>query len=76
VFSLEAYLQLLLKILPIIPPDVTIHRLWATAHPDLLVAPKWNVLAGTLSEKLRKKMEERGLSQGQRVSPRMQAKKF
>jgi hypothetical protein len=68
VFSLEAYLQLLLKILPIIPPDVTIHRLWATAHPDLLVAPKWNVLAGTLSEKLRKKMEERGLFQGQRVS--------
>lgn len=68
VFSLEAYLHLLMKILPIIPADVTIHRLWATAHPDLLVAPQWNVLAGALSEKLRKKMEEKGLFQGQKVS--------
>jgi hypothetical protein len=67
VFSLEAYLQLLLKILPIIPAEVTIHRLWATAHPDLLVAPQWNVLASALSEKLRKKMEEKGLAQGQKV---------
>jgi hypothetical protein len=67
VFSLEAYLQLLLKILPIIPAEVTIHRLWATAHPDLLVAPQWNVLASALSEKLRQKMEDIGLSQGQKV---------
>jgi radical SAM protein (TIGR01212 family) len=64
VFSLEAYLLLLMKILPIIPAEVTIHRLWATSHPDLLVAPQWNVLASTLSEKLRQKMKEKDLSQG------------
>jgi hypothetical protein len=65
VFSLEAYLQFLLRVLPIIPIEVTIHRLWATAHPALLIAPRWNVLAGRLSEVLRAKMVETGIRQGQ-----------
>ncbi len=64
VYSLEAYLQFLLKVLPVIPAQVTIHRLWATAHPDLLIAPKWNVLAGSLSEILRKTMTDMGICQG------------
>jgi len=67
VFSLETYLQLLLKVLPLIPAQVTIHRLWATAHPDLLIAPQWNVLASSLSEVLREKMAEMGVCQGQRL---------
>jgi radical SAM protein (TIGR01212 family) len=63
-FSREEYLYFLLKALPIIPAEVTIHRLWATAHPDLLVAPKWNVLASSLSGALREKMAEMGVWQG------------
>ncbi len=65
VFTLETYLQFLLKVLPVIPAQVTIHRLWATAHPNLLIAPQWNVLAGSLSETLRQKMAETGIRQGQ-----------
>jgi len=65
VFSLEGYMQFLLQALPLIPADVTIHRLWATAHPELLVAPHWHVLAGRLSEMLRHKMVEVGIWQGQ-----------
>lgn len=65
VFSLDAYMQLLLRVLPIIPADVTIHRLWATAHPDLLIAPHWHVLASRLSEMLRHKMADVGIWQGQ-----------
>jgi hypothetical protein len=64
-FSLEGYMQFLLRILPIIPADVTIHRLWATSHPELLIAPHWNVLASRLSEMLRHKMVEIGIRQGQ-----------
>lgn len=64
-FSLEEYLQFLLKALPIIPAEVTIHRLWATAHPDLLIAPKWNILASSLSRILQERMAERGIWQGQ-----------
>lgn len=66
-FSLHSYLDLLLQVLPLIPRNVTIHRLWATAHPDLLVAPKWNVLASDLSQQLRARMKERGLYQGKHV---------
>jgi uncharacterized protein len=64
-FSLAGYLNFLLKVLTIIPAEVTIHRLWATAHPDLLVAPKWNILASTLSVALQKKMAASGVWQGQ-----------
>ena len=64
-FSLDEYIEFLLKALPVIPDHVTIHRLWATAHPEMLVAPRWNILVSVLSEVLREKMVERGLCQGQ-----------
>ena len=63
-FSLPGYIDFLLQALPIIPPEVTIHRLWATAHPELLVAPRWNMLAGDLSAILRRKMTTAGVWQG------------
>ncbi len=64
-FSLENYILFLLKALPIIPAEVTLHRLWATSHPELLIAPRWNVLASNLSRKLQEKMENIGIYQGQ-----------
>lgn len=66
-FSLERYLHFLLRVLVMIPAEVTIHRLWATAHPALLVAPRWNILAGDLSEMLRAEMKAKGICQGQRA---------
>lgn len=64
-FTREGYMEFLLRALPTIPANVTLHRLWATAHPDLLIAPKWNCLAGTLSVELQKRMTEKGIWQGQ-----------
>lgn len=66
-FSLDSYLHLLMKVLVVIPENVTIHRLWATAHPDLLVAPRWNVLAAPLSKQLREMMERQNLWQGKQA---------
>ncbi len=63
-FTLDGYLELLMMVLPIIPPTITLHRLWSTAHPSLLVAPKWHVLTGQLSRLLQEKMEARSLFQG------------
>ncbi|MFW2366106.1 MAG: TIGR01212 family radical SAM protein [Desulforhopalus sp.] len=63
-FTLEQYLSFLLLALPTIPSDITIHRLWATSHPDLLVGPRWNILAGQLSALLRDRMEAAGVRQG------------
>ncbi|OGR18048.1 MAG: TIGR01212 family radical SAM protein [Desulfobacterales bacterium GWB2_56_26] len=65
VFSHGGYLDFLLRALPRIPADITIHRLWATAHPEYLVAPKWQILAGQLSRELLEKMAELGVWQGQ-----------
>lgn len=66
-FSRQGYLDFLLRALPEIPAEVVIHRLWATAHPELLVAPRWQVLAGQLSRELQERMAVLGLWQGQRT---------
>jgi len=67
VFTLSKYLSFLQKALPRIPAEVTLHRLWATSHPHLLIAPRWNVLASELSEKLRIRMEQNNIWQGKEV---------
>jgi len=64
VYSREGYLELLLRLLPYIPAEITLHRLWSTAHPHLLVAPRWQHLTGALSQDLQRLMTERGLWQG------------
>jgi radical SAM protein (TIGR01212 family) len=64
-FSRQEYLDFLLRALPIVPAGVTIHRLWATAHPALLVAPRWHALAGELSGELQERMAEMEVWQGQ-----------
>lgn len=68
VFTLERYMAFLLRVLPHIPIGVVIHRLWATAHPDLLAAPKWNNLATQLSRELLERMRRQGIRQGSKVS--------
>ncbi|MGD9946892.1 MAG: TIGR01212 family radical SAM protein [Desulfobulbus sp.] len=68
IFSLTDYMELLLALLPWIPESISIHRLWATSHPELLVAPKWNILAGELSKSLLTKMRARNIFQGQALA--------
>jgi radical SAM protein (TIGR01212 family) len=64
VFTADRYLRLLLNLLPHLPTSVTIHRLWSTAHPDLLIAPRWNLLTAELSEQLRQSMVAQNVRQG------------
>jgi uncharacterized protein len=66
-FGREAYLELLLAILPRIPENVVLHRLWAVSHPADLLAPKWNYHAATLSADLRQRLAQAGLWQGCRA---------
>jgi len=67
VFTRKRYLDLLLRMLPHVPAAITLHRLWATAHPNLLVAPRWGCLTGELGKELRRTMTARGIWQGQAV---------
>ncbi|WP_448874366.1 TIGR01212 family radical SAM protein [Desulfobulbus propionicus] len=68
VFSPDDYMELLLTLLPWIPRSIAIHRLWATSHPKLLIAPRWNLLTNELSRRLLELMSARGLFQGQALA--------
>ncbi len=66
-FTMEVYLDLLCEILPDIPQEIVIHRLWSSSHPDLLVAPCWDMYPHELSSKLHALMLEKGLFQGKNL---------
>ncbi|MEW6426808.1 MAG: TIGR01212 family radical SAM protein [Thermodesulfobacteriota bacterium] len=59
-----AYLELLSRLLAVIPWRVVLHRLWSTAGADLLVAPRWRLGPAQLSALLREKMTATGSRQG------------
>lgn len=63
-FTADKYLELLTRLLPEIPKHIVIHRLWSHSHPDLLIAPRWNLFAGNLSARLQKMMKEKEVYQG------------
>ena len=63
-FSLDSYMDFLIKILPLLQPSIVIHRLWATAHPRLLVGPKWNISATRLRHLLDQKLVQCDVYQG------------
>ena len=67
VFTADTYLELLANLLPQIPKEIVMHRLWSHSHPELLVAPRWNLFAGDLSARLQQMMEHRDLYQGKYV---------
>jgi hypothetical protein len=66
-FTREDYLRFLAWLLPQIPATVTIHRLFATCHPELLLAPFWGEQAAPLGDSLRRMMDAAGTWQGQRA---------
>ncbi len=67
-FSLVEYLDLLVTLLPHLRSSIIIHRLWATAHPHLLVAPKWNISATKLRTQLDRILQEDNVWQGKAYS--------
>jgi len=68
-FGAEDYLQLLAGLLTRVPRRVILHRLWATARPALLLAPRWGQRPAELRQRLEVIMQKRGLSQGSALSP-------
>jgi len=64
VYTADSYLELLTRLLPAIPEHIVMHRLWSTSHPELLVAPRWDLFAANLSAQLKEMMGEQGVYQG------------
>ncbi|MDH3346949.1 MAG: TIGR01212 family radical SAM protein [Desulfobulbaceae bacterium] len=50
VFTVEDYMKLLSQVIARVPQSVVIHRFWSTSHPDILIAPKWNMHAYELND--------------------------
>ena len=67
-FEPDGYLALLAELLTLLPRRIVVHRLWSTADPDLLVAPRWNLSSHELNRRLTAIMRRRGLRQGRYAS--------
>ncbi len=60
----EDYIDILVKILEILPPHFVIHRLYGDIPDDLLVAPRWKIDKNSFRLKLEQKFLERNSFQG------------
>ena len=62
--SLSEFVEAAVAILTRLSPDTVIHRLVADAPRGMLLLPKWNSDKHNIIDKIVKKMEDEGLSQG------------
>lgn len=62
--SVEEYVDLVVRCLEIIPPDVTIHRLTGDVPRRLLVSPEWSYKKRTILNAINRELALRGTCQG------------
>lgn len=63
-FAFEDYRELVVDFLERLRPDITLQRLVGETHPEHLIAPTWNVHAGTATRLIEERLMERGSWQG------------
>ena len=62
--SIEEYVDLVVRCLEIIPPDVTIHRLTGDVPRKLLISPEWSYKKRTILNAINRELALRGTYQG------------
>lgn len=62
--SIDEYVDLVVRILEIIPPEITIHRLTGDVPRKLLVAPEWSYHKRTILNKINYELKNRDTYQG------------
>lgn len=65
--SIEAYVDLVVSALEIIPPEITIHRLSADAPRPTLISPEWSYKKRTILNSIHKALRERDTFQGAKL---------
>lgn len=65
VLSMEEYIDLLCKLIPLIPKHVVLHRLTGDGPKNLLIAPLWSGNKRLVLNTLNKTFRERGIVQGE-----------
>ena len=69
VFSREEYLDLVIRCLEILPPQIVIHRLTGDGPKDLLIAPLWSRDKRSVLNELRHRMAMQDTWQGRCFTP-------
>ena len=64
VFDEDAYIDLLVRLLPHLSSDIMIHRLIGDIRDDLLIAPKWNLPKTRMIQLIEDGLKEKGVRQG------------
>ena len=66
--TIDDYTDLLVEALEIVPPDITIHRIYADAPRQTLIAPKWARQKRLVLNDIHRKLRERNTWQGRLCS--------
>lgn len=67
--TMDEYINLLIKAVEIIPPDITMHRISGDAPRSTLIAPEWSYQKRTILNKIHREMRERNTWQGRKIDP-------
>ena len=62
--SIESYVDLVVRCLEIIPPEITIHRLTGDVPRKILVSPEWSYQKRTILNAINKELALRSTFQG------------
>lgn len=65
--EMETYIDLVIDCLACISPDVVIHRLTGDGPKNLLIAPAWSANKKVVLNTLNRRLEERGIRQGDAI---------
>lgn len=64
VMTMDAYFDVLLKALTLLPPDMVIHRLTGDGAKKLLIAPQWSANKKLVLNELNRRIRDEGVYQG------------
>lgn len=64
--TMDEYIQLVIRCLEELNPEITVHRLTGDGPKDLLIAPLWSSGKRTVLNQIHKEMKERAAWQGRR----------
>lgn len=62
--SIEEYVDLVVRMLAVIPPDITIHRLTGDVPRKLLISPEWSYRKRTILNSINRELQTRDIRQG------------
>lgn len=67
--SIDSYVDLVVKCLELIPPNVTIHRLTGDAPRPILISPPWSFNKRTILNRINEQLNLRDTWQGKKYQP-------